>query len=97
MTRFPLVAALAVAGALAASDASAHAYDELVPAFTTVTVTNAAGQSVDRGASHVAAGDKRHLSAAVKQLPAGAYTVDWRATDADTRKAHGRYGFTVAP
>ncbi|HEX4260474.1 MAG TPA: copper resistance protein CopC [Acetobacteraceae bacterium] len=121
MNRFPLVAALALAGTLAASDASAHAYpktetpasgstiqtapgtvaiefdDELVPAFTAMTVTNAAGQSVDRGASHVGAGDKRHLSVAVQKLPAGTYTVDWHATDTDTHKTKGRYSFTVAP
>ena len=71
--------------------------DELEPAFTAMTVQDAAGKSVDRGASQVAASDRRHLSVAVQSLAAGTYTVIWHATDIDTHKTSGRYTFTIKP
>ncbi len=71
--------------------------DELEPAFSAMTVQDAAGKSVDRGPSQVAASDHRHLSVPVQKLAAGTYTVVWHATDIDTHKTSGRYTFTVKP
>ena len=71
--------------------------DELVPAFSSMTVQTAAGKSVDSGPSRVAPKDHRHLSVPVHQLSPGTYTVVWHATDTDTHKTEGRYTFTVKP
>jgi periplasmic copper chaperone A len=66
------------------------------PRFSTIEVTNAAGQRVDQGAAHLAAGDGKQLGVALVSLPAGAYTVTWHATSVDTHKTDGHYQFTVA-
>lgn len=71
--------------------------DALEPAFTTLTVTDAQGQSVVQGVARVSKTDSHRLSVHLKPLPSGTYSVSWHATDTDTHKTHGTYSFTVAP
>jgi methionine-rich copper-binding protein CopC len=64
------------------------------PAFSTITVTNAAGARVDTGHPHLQGGDT-HLAVALSALPAGTYRVTWHATATDTHKTQGSFTFTV--
>ena len=112
-------AALAVATALAAPDAAAHAFldhaspavgstvsvapaqltmwftQQLEPAFTTATVTDASGHPVDAGPAQVDAKDPTELKVPLKPLPPGTYTVSWHALSVDTHTTTGRFTFTV--
>lgn len=72
--------------------------EKLEPALTTVSVKNAAGESVDDGKPQVSATDARELTVGIKQpLAAGVYTVDWAITSVDTHRTKGQYKFTVSP
>ena len=64
------------------------------PIFSTIVVTDAAGERVDTGKPHLAGGDA-HLAVALKPLAPGAYNVTWHATATDTHKTQGSFGFTV--
>ena len=65
------------------------------PQFSTITVQNAQGQSVEAGKPHLVGGDT-HLAVDLKPLTSGTYTVVWHATATDTHKTQGTYHFTVA-
>ena len=67
------------------------------PAFTTVTVTNAAGAHFEAAAPHRSPDDPRQLTVPLKPLTPGTYTVTWHATSVDTHKTEGHFNFTVAP
>jgi methionine-rich copper-binding protein CopC len=64
----------------------------LEPAFSTVTVTDASGQRVDAG--------KPSISGSVVRVPlrsigAGTYRVTWRVLSVDTHTTEGSFSFTV--
>jgi methionine-rich copper-binding protein CopC len=64
----------------------------LEPAFSTVTVTDASGQRVDAG--------KASISGSVIRVPlrmigAGTYRVRWRVLSVDTHTTEGSFSFTV--
>ena len=64
----------------------------LEPAFSTVTVTDASGQRVDSG--------KPSISGSVIRVPlrtigAGMYRVRWRVLSVDTHTTEGSFTFTI--
>ena len=68
---------------------------ELEPAFTSVTVTNEAGQRVDLGNAQVLPGAPAELRVGLRPLPPGTYTVSWRVVSVDTHPTEGRFQFTI--
>jgi hypothetical protein len=68
---------------------------QLEPAFTTATVTDQAGNSVDSGAATVDPKDPTVMHVPLKRLPPGTYTVAWHALSVDTHTTTGHFTFTV--
>jgi copper resistance protein C len=68
---------------------------ELEPAFTTATVTDASGNTVDAGPAQVDSKDRTELRVALKKLSPGTYTVAWHALSVDTHTTTGHFSFTV--
>jgi copper resistance protein C len=68
---------------------------EIEPAFSTVTVTNQAGQRVDLGNVQVPVGAPAELRVGLRPLPLGTYTVSWRVVSVDTHPTQGSFQFTV--
>jgi len=68
---------------------------ELEPAFTTATVTDASGNTVDTGPAKVDPKDPTLLRVALKKLSPGTYTVSWHALSVDTHTTTGHFTFTV--
>jgi len=68
---------------------------QLEPAFTTATVTDASGNVVDTGPAQVDPKDPTELRVSLKPLTPGAYTVAWHALSVDTHTTTGHFIFTV--
>jgi methionine-rich copper-binding protein CopC len=68
---------------------------ELEPAFTTATVTDASGNTVDAGPAQVDPKEPTLLRVVVKKLSPGTYTVSWHALSVDTHTTTGHFTFTV--
>ena len=68
---------------------------ELEPAFSTITVYNAAKQQVDKNDSRVNSSDKSVLEIDLPPLPADSYRVYWKALSADTHVTEGDFTFTI--
>ncbi len=66
------------------------------PAFSTITVQDAAGQRVDAGDAR-RDGPETRLAVPLKTLQPGTYSVTWHATAVDTHKTEGHYTFSIAP
>jgi methionine-rich copper-binding protein CopC len=66
------------------------------PAFSSIAVTDAAGNRVDTGKAQTVSGDAKRLAVGVKPLSPGTYTVTWHATSTDTHRTQGHFSFTVA-
>ncbi len=72
--------------------------EEVNPKLSKIVVMDAKGQHVDKGDSHVAASDAKHMSVDLKALTAGTYKVVWTSVAADDgHKLKGSFKFTVAP
>jgi methionine-rich copper-binding protein CopC len=69
--------------------------EALEGAFSTVTVTDAAGHRVDRADAHLDPANQALLRVSLQPLGPGAYTVRWRAVSIDTHVTQGRFGFRV--
>ena len=69
---------------------------QLEPAFTTATVTDASGNTVDTGPAQVDSNDPLELRVGLKKLSPGTYTVSWHALSVDTHTTTGHFTFTVA-
>ncbi|SAL41089.1 copper resistance protein CopC [Caballeronia sordidicola] len=67
----------------------------LEPAFTTLTVTDAAGKQVNTAKSSVDVQQPTVASVALPVLPAGHYMVHWAAVAEDGHRTHGDYPFDV--
>lgn len=67
----------------------------LEPAFSSLTVSDAAGKQVNTAKSAVDAGQPDVITVALPPLPAGRYTVHWAAVAADGHRTHGDYAFNV--
>jgi methionine-rich copper-binding protein CopC len=68
---------------------------DLEPAFSSMTVTNAAGQRVDLGSIKVPPGQPAELQVGLKPLPPGTYTVVWHVVSVDTHTTEGNFTFVV--
>ena len=69
---------------------------ELEPAFSTITVYNAAKQQVDKSNSRVIGPDSSVLEVDLPPLAAGTYHVYWKALSKDTHVTEGDFSFTIA-
>ena len=67
----------------------------LEPAFSSLTVTDAAGKQVSTAKSTVDAQQPSVASVALPALAAGKYTVHWVAVASDGHRTHGDYSFNV--
>ena len=65
---------------------------KLEPAFSSVTVTNAAGQRVDTGKTRVSG---NQMSVSLRSGGAGTYHVIWRVLSVDTHTTDGNFTFQV--
>lgn len=65
---------------------------KLEAAFSTVTVTNAAGQRVDTGKARVSG---NQMSVSLRSGGAGTYHVSWRTLSVDAHKTEGSFTFQV--
>lgn len=67
----------------------------LEPAFSTLTVVDAADKQVNRAKSAVDANNKKHMSVALGDLKMGPYQVKWTAVADDGHRTQGHYLFNV--
>src|ERR1700754_285828 len=67
----------------------------LEPAFSTLTVTAAAGKPVTTGKASIDANEPDMISVPLPELAAGQYTVHWVAVASDGHRTHGAYTFAV--
>ena len=65
---------------------------KLEPAFSAITVTNAAGQRVDTGKTRVSG---NQMSISLRSGGAGTYHVTWHVLSADTHTTEGNFTFQV--
>jgi copper resistance protein C len=65
---------------------------KLEPAFSTVTVTNSAGQRVDTGKARVSGSQ---MSVSLRPGGTGTYHVTWRVLSVDTHTTDGNFTFHV--
>jgi copper resistance protein C len=64
----------------------------LEPAFSTVTVTDASGRRVDAGRPQISANVMR---VPLRQIGTGTYRVNWRVLSVDTHTTEGSFSFRV--
>jgi methionine-rich copper-binding protein CopC len=67
----------------------------LEPAFSSLTITNAAGKQINADKSLVDAHQPDVITVALPPLQAGRYTVQWVAVASDGHRTHGDYAFEV--
>ncbi len=67
------------------------------PAFSSITVSDAAGHAVSQGKAQRDPANAAELRVVVGTLPPGTYTVNWRVVSVDTHRTEGNFTFTVAP
>ena len=67
---------------------------KLEPAFSTITVTNPAGQRVDTGKPRV---NGNQMAVSLRAGGAGTYRVNWRVLSVDTHTTDGNFSFQVGP
>jgi methionine-rich copper-binding protein CopC len=67
---------------------------KLEPAFSSVTVTDAAGQRVDAGKARVS-GDS--MAVPLRKIGSGSYQVKWHVLSVDAHTTDGSFSFTVGP
>ena len=65
---------------------------KLEPAFSSITVTNAAGQRVDAGKTRVSG---NQMSVSLRSGGTGTYRVIWRVRSVDTHTSNGSFTFQV--
>jgi methionine-rich copper-binding protein CopC len=65
---------------------------KLEPAFSSITVRNAAGQRVEAGKTGVSGNVMR---VPLKAIGAGTYRVNWRVLSVDTHRTQGTFSFRV--
>ncbi len=68
--------------------------EKLEAAFSTMTVTNAAGERVDTGAARVSG---KVMRVSLRPIGAGTYQVKWRVLSVDTHTTEGAFHFHVRP
>jgi methionine-rich copper-binding protein CopC len=68
---------------------------QLEPAFSTVTVTDKSGASMNAEDPAVDPGNASELDLKLKSLPPGKYTVKWHVLSVDTHTTEGDFSFKV--
>ena len=72
--------------------------EELNAKLSKIEVQDSMGMTVDKGDSHVASDNAKHLSVDLNALGAGTYKVLWTSVASDDgHKLTGSYSFTVQP
>jgi methionine-rich copper-binding protein CopC len=66
--------------------------EKLEPAFSSVTVTDAAGQRVDAGKARVSGSQ---MSVSLRAGGSGTYRVNWRVLSVDAHRTNGNFTFQV--
>jgi methionine-rich copper-binding protein CopC len=87
----------AVGSTIPTSPAVIHLWftQQLEPVFTSVTVTDKSGATVNDGPAQIDPGDKFELDVKMKPLDPGTYKVEWHALSVDTHRTQGDYNFHV--
>jgi methionine-rich copper-binding protein CopC len=80
--------------ATAPSEVTLWFTQKLEAAFSTVTVTNAAGQRIDTGKTRVSGSQ---MSVSLRAGGTGTYHVTWRVLSVDTHTTDGSFTFKVGP
>jgi len=70
--------------------------EKVKPAFSSVTVTNAAGNRVDDGKIAVDPHNAQELHVALQPLAPIVYEVHWHRLSADKHQTQGQFSFIVA-
>ncbi|MEA2863033.1 MAG: copper resistance protein [Bradyrhizobium sp.] len=65
---------------------------KLEPAFSSVTVTNAAGQRVDTGKARVSGSQ---MTVSLRAGGSGTYRVNWQVLSVDAHRTNGSFAFQV--
>jgi copper resistance protein C len=65
---------------------------KLEPAFSSITVTNAAGERIDTGKARVSG---TQMSVSVRPGGTGTYRVNWHVLSVDTHTTDGNFSFQV--
>jgi len=69
--------------------------EDLEPAFSGVTVTDAKGHAVTAGKAQVDPHNRRLMHVPLKALGPGSYRVNWHVLSVDTHRTQGNYSLTV--
>ncbi len=69
--------------------------ERLEPAFSTLSVENAAGHRVDRADGHVDDVDRTLIRTGLSPLAPGAYRVVWRVLSVDSHLTEGAFTFRI--
>jgi methionine-rich copper-binding protein CopC len=73
-------------------------YSEAIePRFSSVMVTDADGQRVDKSDLHVAPANPKRIVIGLLPLKQGTYRVEWHITSVDTHRTEGKFTFSVQP
>jgi methionine-rich copper-binding protein CopC len=73
-------------------------YSEAIePRFSSVMVTDANGQRVDKSDLHVGPADPKRILIGLLPLKQGTYRVEWHITSVDTHRTEGKFTFSVQP
>jgi copper resistance protein C len=70
---------------------------DLEPAFSSVTVTNEAGQRVDLANARISQDSPAELQIGLKPLAPGTYLVSWHVVSVDTHPTEGTFTFEIKP
>jgi methionine-rich copper-binding protein CopC len=68
---------------------------QVEPAFSSVTVTDQSGASMNDAAAAIDPSNPSELDVNLKPLPAGTYTVKWHVLSVDTHTTEGDFTFHV--
>jgi methionine-rich copper-binding protein CopC len=68
---------------------------DLEPAFSRISVSDGAGQRVDRGDVRVEPQNRRLLRVGLPPLPPGVYRVKWSVLAVDGHRTEGDFTFTI--
>jgi copper resistance protein C len=87
----------AVGSTVPAAPAVIHLWftQQVEPAFSSVTVTDSSGASVNDGPAAIDSSNQSELNVNLKTLPAGTYTVKWHVLSVDTHTTEGDFTFHV--
>ena len=71
--------------------------ERLEPRYSSIAVSDGAGNPVESGQAEVSAEDSKQLSIAIKPLPAGRYLVRYRVLSVDGHIVQDQFPFTIKP